>query len=224
MKKSIFSLSVVLLFLVFTAGGCKKTTSEPSGGAPTVPSVTFSAPALDTSVCGQQAYFLVQFANLYSTQFAVFAALPPTSSGNDYTWSLPLDSLTVTVKATRQGDGSFTWEIKYNGTEDGVAYSNKVTATGSSSADGKSGSFTAYDDASAGVVGTFAWSTSPSNVVTGTFIEKDTPGGNDAYKIEVISNANGSGETSAFHATAPGTWALYFHATWAAAGAPAVCS
>ncbi|HLA68633.1 MAG TPA: hypothetical protein VJN65_02940 [Bacteroidota bacterium] len=226
MKKTLFTLLAALLFLVLTAGDCKKTT-EPTGTAPTVPNVTFSLPALgdpSTDPCSFNAYLLVQFANLYSTQFAVFATLQPTSSGSDYTWSLPIDSLTVTVKATRQGDGSFTWEIKYNGVEDGITYANRVMASGSTSADGKSGSFTAYDDSSPGIVGTFTWSTSANNDVTGVFIENASPGGSPEGKIEVISHANGSGEVSTF-TWSGSAWPATpdFHATWPSAGAPATC-
>ncbi len=224
MKKTLFSLGTALLFLVFTAGDCKKTSSEPSGSSPTPPSITFSAPG-QQDVCSQQAYFLVQFANAYSTEFAVFGSLQPAANGNTYTWSLPLDSLTVTVTATRQGDGSFTWEIKYNGVEDGISYSNKVIATGSSSADGKSGSFTAYDDSTPGAIGTFDWSTAPNGDVTGIFIENDSPGGSPSGKIEVISHADGSGEVSTYTWTGS-AWSspADFHATWTAPGAQATCS
>jgi hypothetical protein len=224
MKKTLFALSTAFLFLVLTAGGCKKTSTEPSSTPPVPPSITFSSPG-QQDPCSQQASALVQLANAYSSQFAIFASLPSTNNGNDYIWTVPLDSLTVTVKGTRQGDGSFTWEIKYNGVEDGITYSNKVIAGGSSSADGKSGSFTAYDDTTPGIVGTFTWSTSASNDVTGIFIENASPGGSPADKIEIISRANGSGEVSTF------TWngsawptTPDFHATWASQGGQATCS
>ncbi len=222
MKRTFFALLGGLLFLVLTAGDCKKTSTEPGGGAPTVPTVTFSSPGQQDQ-CSQTAWSIIQFANAYSMQFSIFASLQPTTSGSDYNWQVTLDSLTISVKATRQGDGSFVWEIRYNGTEDGVTYSNKVMASGSTSADGKTGSFTAYDDSSPGVVGTFSWSTSASNVLTGTFLEKDTPGGADVYKIEIVSNANGSGEvtTSTWSGSA---WVVEFHATWASSGGQATCS
>jgi len=221
MKKTFFALLTGLLFLVLTAGDCKKSTSEADGAAPIVPNITFSSPGTQDA-CSQQAWGSVQFANAISTQFAVFASLPPTNNGNEYSWTLPIDSLTVTVKGIRQGDGSFTWEIKYDGTEDGIPYSNKVIATGSTSADGKSGSFTAYDDSSPAVVGTFNYSTSASNVITGTFIENG-PTGVQNGKIELISNPDGSGEvtTSTWSGTA---WVQDFHATWASAGGQATCS
>jgi len=221
MKKTLLTLGTAFLFLVLTAGDCKKTSTELTGSAPKPPSITFSSPGTQDS-CSTTANGIVGFANGNTTLLAVFAQIPPINNGNDYTWSLPADSLTVNVKATRQGDGSFTWEIRFNGTQDGIAYSNKLMLSGTSSADGKNGSMTAYDDTSTAVIGTFTWSTSASNVVTGTFIEKNASQVDD-YKIVIISNPSGSGEVTTYYWGGT-SWVQEFHATWAAQGGPATCS
>lgn len=220
MKKTLFVFSTALLFLALTAGDCKKTTTEPTGSAPVPPSITFSSPGTQDT-CSIQANGIVSFANSNTTILAIFAQIPPINNGNDYTWSLPADSLTVNVKATRQSDGSFTWEIRFNGVEDGVSFSNKLILGGTTSADGKNGNMTAYSETSAAVIGTFSWTTSASNVITGTFIEKDETEA-DTYKIVLISNPSGSGEVTTF-VWVGSAWVQEFHATWAAQGGPATC-
>ena len=221
MKKTLFVLGTAFLFLVLTAGDCKKTSTEPTGSAPVPPAITFSTPG-QQDTCSMTAYGLVSFANSNTSILAVFAALPPTSSGNEYTWTLPADSLVVTVKATRQGDGSFTWELRFNGVEDGVTFVNKLILGGTSSADGKSGSMTAYSETSSAVIGTFTWSTNASNVVSGTFIENDASEV-QAYKMELVSNPSGAGEITTFNWNGS-AWVQEFHATWTSQGGQAICS
>lgn len=221
MKKTFFVLLAGFLFLILTAGDCKKT-NGPSDNAPIPPTVTFSGPGTQDA-CSVQAYGIVQYANSFSTELAIFASLQPNANGDTYTWGpLTLDSLTVTVTAMRQGDGSFTWEVKYDGVEDGITYTNKVIASGTTSADGKSGTFTAYYPQAAAVLGTFEYAISGTNVATGTFIEYDSQG-LQSDKIDLVSNPDGSGEatTSTWNGSA---WVQDFHATWTSSGGQATCS
>lgn len=220
MKKMIVSSLAIILILTLTAASCKKTSTEPAGAPPTVPTVTFSMPG-QQDVCSQQASACVAFANSMTAYFASFSQMQPAVSGNVYTWEITNDSLTITFSATRQGDGSYVWELKLNGTEDGVTYTNKVILGGSTSADGKNGSFTVYDDSSPEIDATFTWSTSASNVLTGTLVENDS-GGNPAYQYELVSNPNGSGEVTVSYWSGT-AWVQDFHATWASAGAQATC-
>lgn len=210
----------ILVILTLTAASCKKTSTEPTGAPPTVPTVMFSAPG-QQDPCSQQAYAFVSIANSMAAYFSVFSTIQPAVSGNVYTWEITSDSLTITFTAVRQSDGSYSWEMKLNGSDSGIHYTNKVIFSGTTSADGKSGSFTAYDDSSPEIIGTFTWSTSATNVLTGTLIENDS-GGNPAYKYDLVSNPNGSGEVTASY-WGGSAWVQDFHATWPSAGAQATC-
>jgi len=224
MKKTLFVLGAAVLSLVLTAGDCKKASGpDDSGTPPKPPSVKFSSPGTQDA-CSQQANGIITFANSNTTLLEFFAALPPIVNGNDYTWSIPgSDSLTINVKATRQSDGSFTWEVRYNGVQDGITYANKLILAGTTtSADGAGGSMTAYDDTSSAVIGTFSWTTSGSDV-TGTLIEKDSSQV-DTYKIVMTSNSSTGAGTVTTYNWSGSAWVQEFYATWTSQGGQAICS
>jgi hypothetical protein len=120
----------------------------------------------------------------------------------------------VTAGANKQTDWSYTWSLTLNGTESGssTTYNNWVAFTGTSSADGKSGDFKAYDDNTTTLAGDFVWSVDANSKLTATLTSYSS--GTADGKVVIVNNADGSGELDAYSGTV-----LTFKSTWVASGA-----
>lgn len=223
MKKAML-LFLSLVFILGVFAGCeKKTPTEPDATAPTIPAPQFSSPsATDTSQCNQMAYIYVQMANSMSLYGTIFTGQTPQQNGDTWTWQFTQGTLTMRVVATKQSSGGYQWQVILNGTDsqDGTTYNNWVALQGTSSADGKSGSWTIYEDNSTVTAAQFLWETSSAGVLTGTFTVYEQ--GVQSYRVVVVRNANGSG-TVTHSIFSSGQWMTQFTANWAAQGAVAQC-
>lgn len=216
-------LSFLLIVALVLAGCEKKATTEPDTTTPPIiPTVRFSSPSASGDQCTQMAYTYVQGANAMSVYTMMFAGQTPTRNGDIWTWQAVQGSLTVRVTATITSTG-LQWQMILNGTDpdDGTVYNNWVALQGTSSADGKSGSWTIYEDNTTVIAAQFVWSTSSAGVLTGTFTGYDQ--GQQSYRLVAVSNANGSGSVT-YSMYSNGQWVQQFNATWSAANGPATCS
>ncbi len=214
-------LVTIGIAIALVATSCNKKSSSPtapqSSTPPAFPSVTVKGP--NTTSTDSHAQLAVTYsaevnALANSALFGAFAGLNPAQTGSTWTWTVVESTLTVTFTETQNADGSISWSWKENGTDPSthVTYSNWVFFSGTRSADGKSGEWKVYNDNTTILAADFTWSTSASNVFTGT-LQGYNSSGVLTDKIVVINNADGSGEVDAWNATV-----LVFKATWVAAG------
>ncbi len=221
MKTKISLIGAALLCLVLTSADCNKGTDPAPSTKPTVPSISFSLPGTQDP-CSQTANTIVAFVDSNTTLLAIFATFEPQVSGNDYIWTFP-SALTVTVKATRQGDNSFAWEVRFNGTDGQTTYSNKLILSGTTAnAEATSGNMIAYSDTSSAQIGRFEWSTS-GDVVTGTLYEKDSTQ-TDVYKVVIKTYKSSKAGEVTTYAWIGSAWVQQFHAVWTSEGAQATCN
>ncbi len=218
----LIGLSLVLIVALVFSGCEKKGTTEPSVTPPTIPTVQFSSPSASGDQCTQTAYSYVQIANAMSLYTMMFAGQTPTRNGDIWTWQVTQGSLTVRVNATITSTG-LQWQMIFNGTDpsDSTVYNNWVALQGTSSTDGKSGSWTIYDDNTTVIAAQFVWETSSAGVLTGTFTGYYQ--GQQSYRFVAVSGANGSGSVT-YSMYTNGQWVQQFRATWNAANGPATCS
>lgn len=215
-------LSFLLIVALVLAGCEKKATTEPDTTTPpTIPTVQFSSPSASGDQCTQTAYTYVQIANAMSLYGTMFTGQTPTRNGDVWTWQVTDGPLTVRVTATKTSSG-YQWQMIINGTDtDGTVYNNWVALQGNSSADGKSGSWTIFEDNTTVIAAQFVWSTSSAGVLTGTLTVYSQ--GQQSYRLVAVSNANGSGSVT-YSMYSNGQWVQQFNATWSAANGPATCS
>lgn len=183
--------------ITFLITGCSKKDSsptEPQQTAPSIPTVTFKGPntnSTDLNVQMVKSYVTVM--NAYTMELAPFSAMQGVQSGNTWTWTYTQGTLTVKFTATTQSDGSYQWKMVFNGTDpsDGTVYNNWTAIEGTTSADGKSGSWKIYDENKTILLAEFNWATS-NNVLTGTM--KEYTNGVFSGQIVLVNNPDNSGE------------------------------
>ncbi len=220
MKTKLYLL-IVAIVVALVAAGCNKSssTSPQTSQPPTFPSVTFKAPA--TNSTDSYATMTKSYAtsiNAYSSGalFAAFGGMNPAQNGNTWTWTITEGTLTVTYTMTKLADNSVTWQWMENGTDQstGAVYHNWVFFSGSRSADGKSGDWKVFQDSTTNLAADFAWSTSATNVLTGTLKVYASNGTTITDQLTVINNGDGSGEVDVYTGAV-----VTFKATWVASGA-----
>ncbi|MEK6649722.1 MAG: hypothetical protein AABY75_01985 [Bacteroidota bacterium] len=218
--RSLFAVAAVLLF----AAGCDKVTDPSASDKPTLAAVSISLPAANFSdTCNAPAYSYAASAQAL-IQLATAYANPAlgTSVNGVWTWSITQDGVTATMTARRLDDGRYSWKLVLNGTEagsGGTVYTNWTAFEATSSADGKSGTLSIYDDSptpSTTVDVIVTWSTGASNAVTINveFVQEN-------MKFVLVSNGT-TGEVTSYTKVAS-TWVQEFHASWTAPGALATC-
>jgi hypothetical protein len=204
--------------------GCKDDKSNPSDSnsntpvAPSFPQITFNGP--NTTSTDPNAQLAISYAtslNAGLTQSTIFAALPAQQNGNTYTWTYAAAGATYTLTAVKQNNGSFTWTVVLNGTAGATTYNNFKVCEGTSSADGKSGTWIFYELGVAGKTGEFVYSTSASNVLTGTMNSYNTSG-TLTSKTVMINNPDGSGSMESYddgvHRNYRSDWIANGSGTW----------
>jgi hypothetical protein len=209
-----FTLFVALAFLI---SGCSKKEDSPTESQstpPTIPTLTFKGP--NTNSTDQNPQMIKSYASAMSSlsmMFAPYMMAQSTQSGNTWTWNYTQSTLTVKITSTRQGDGSYAWKVTLNGRDpaDGMQYNNWTAMEGTTSADGKSGSWKVYEENKTVVEGEFSWAT-VNNVLTGT--QKDYTNGVATGQIVLVNNPDNSGEMRVYDGTV-----MSYKATWTAAGA-----
>jgi hypothetical protein len=207
----------LLLVTALLVGGCSKNESsptEPAAQTPTLPLVTFKGPnTTSTDIHAQMAQSYIQAMNAYTTAFTPYAGLPATQTGNTWTWSYSVGTFTITFTGTLQPDGSYQWKMVMNGLDpsDSTLYNNWTATTGTTSGDGKNGSWNIYDVNTTSLVAKYEWATSSNNVLTGTLTAYSN--GTEVGKTVVVNNPDGSGELNEYTGTV-----LTYRSVWQANG------
>ncbi len=220
MRKHLLQVAAFLTAAVILYGCSKSssTTNPPSSTAPTIPSVTFSGPTTTSS--DQYAQMTKSYALMFnglSSYFTAYQGLHAAQNGNTWSWtySNPATNFTGTLTVTQQSSGGYSWKLVLNGKEsatDTVTYNNWTAMTGTTSSDGKSGSWTIYNENTAIIAALYTWSTSSSGTLTGTLKSYSNTGTLEAT-ITVTNNPDKSGEVDIYSGTT-----LVFKATWIANG------
>lgn len=222
MRAKAMCLLAGLLTLVAAAGSCKSSSEPEALPAPSIPYILFKGPGTQDT-CSLTVDTVLTMVNERTTQLWPFQQIQPQITGNDYVWTFPVN-ITATLKAIRQSDGSFTWDLRLNGVQGPVTYANTLILQGTTTAaDSKNGAMTVYSDTSTVIIGMFTWSTSDAGVVTGTFIKNDDNGA-QFRKVDLMTiPATATGEITTFLRTGT-NWVQVFHATWPSHGSPATCN
>jgi hypothetical protein len=206
-------LAFVLIALLTASIGCKKDDSStgPASTAATIPTVTFKGPSA-SETHAQTANTYAQSMNSLLSASSAFSAMPASTNGNVSTWTINAGSYTSTFTATKQSDGSYTWKWVLNGTVGNQTYNNWTYWSGTTSADGKTGSWSFYENGSTRPVEDLNY-TNVNGVLTGTWLIYNTSGVVDS-KMVIINNTDNSGEFDWYY---DGT-TLSMKVTWTASG------
>lgn len=215
-RKTFWTALVLIMMACFLAGCAKddeSPTEPPQQDKPAFPTVTFKGPnTTSNDSYAQLTKAYAEVFNVFTTFWQPFLSLPATRDGNNWKWTYSGPGFTQTFTASKQADGSHTWSLVYNGTIDGVVYNNWKFLEGTTSADGKNGSWKAYEDNSTRLDLEVSWTTSAANVLTGTW--KEYVNGVLDGRTELINNPDGSGELKSYN---KGN-VMTFRAVWLANG------
>jgi hypothetical protein len=209
-------LFTALLLFAFILSGCSKDDSSPTEQqvtAPTVPALVFKGPnTASTETNAQMIKSYVAAMNTFTTMFAPYQYLQSVRDGNTWTWTYTEGTLTVKMTSTSQSDGTYLWKLIFNGKDPSstLTYNNWTGMEGSTSADGKSGSWKIYDDNTTTIAGDFSWSTT-NNILTGT--QKEYTNGTSTGQIVLVNNPDNTGEMRVYTGTV-----VTYKATWTATG------
>jgi hypothetical protein len=187
-------LSLVLIVLLVTIIGCKngESPNTPSiGAAPSIPQVSFKGPNTNDTTAATAKYNATLM-NAVMSPGAVFSALPAQQNGNTYTWTISAVGVTQKFTGIKQADGSFTWTWVINGTISTRTYNNYKLWEGTTSADGKNGTWSIYAYDQTGKVDSMTYTTDANGTLTGTLIVFNTNQTIDAKSV-VVNNVDGSG-------------------------------
>jgi hypothetical protein len=209
------SVVFIILFSVFT--GCKKdesSSTDPGSGTAAIPQVTFRGPNTNsTDANAQTAKAYATSMNGVMSSSSIFSQMPAQQNGNTYTWTYGGGGMSYTFTGQKQSDGSFTWTFTFTGTQGSTNYTNFKMWEGTTSADGKSGSWTFYEPGHAGKTEDLVYSTDANGVLTGTWYIYNTSG-TLSGKLVIVNNTDGSGRIENYN---NGT-ILSYKAVWAANG------
>jgi hypothetical protein len=196
-----FSIAIIILALGVT--GCSEEDSPAASTPtkPTVPQTSFTGPnTASTNEFVQQAKFSSSFFNVYGEMFKSFASLPGTQNGNVWTYSETQNGLTVKVTTTLLANGSYTWSIEMNGLytdeDTTIQVTNWKAFEGTSSADGKTGTWRMYNYNTTTPILDMNWATSSTGVETGSMSFYDN--GTKITQTDIVNNPNGSGSLTSY--------------------------
>ncbi len=196
---------VVVLSFVFVIG-CSDDESSPTGNnntsdqAPTfsIDSITVPpAMAQSSDLHAQMAVTYIALANSFSAYGMWF--YPPSTSPKDtpvpfaaggpwvYTWTV--DSLTITLTITEQGD-KWVWEITFTGTDDGEHFNNWLFIHAEAAKDDSTGVLIVYEPVTTDIAVRWTWSVDSQGT---RHIVYEVPGVGGT-KIEVTAYSDNSGE------------------------------
>lgn len=205
----------LLLSAAVLVAGCSKNESSPTEPTqtPTLPLVTFRGPnTSSTDMHAQMANSYVQAMNACTAAFTPFESLPATRNGNTWTWDYSEGTFSVKFTGTLQANGSYQWSMVLNGRDpsDSTMYNNWTALIGTTSGDGRNGSWDIYEINTTNLFATYDWTTS-NNVLTGT-LTAFSPG-MAAARMIVVNNPDRSGELKEYDGTV-----LVYHSVWQANG------
>lgn len=210
-----------LAFMSIIAG-CDTATDADSNTPPKLAAIAISVPAANFSdTCNAPAYSYASLAQSMVQYAALYAQLPGGTNNNGvWTWTMTDNGITVTITARKLSDGTYEWRTVLNGTDGTDTYANWTAFLATTSADGKSGSLTIYDDSptpSTTVDVVITWSTDANNVATIEFESVE-----DLMKFILVTNGT-TGDVRTYNKVG-GAWvADGYHAVWTAPGALATC-
>ncbi len=221
--KKVMQFVLFVLLAIFI--GCSKDDNNSTGpsnpSSASIPTVTFKGPnttSTDANATIAKSYATSMNATMSSS--AVFASLPAQQSGNTSTWTYNVGGMTYTFTGVKQGDGSYVWTYIFTGTVGGTTYTNFKMWEGTTTANGKSGSWTFYEPGHTGKTDELVYTTNASNVLTGTWYVYDS-NGTLTSKMVILNNSDGSGSVemyddgttmnykSVWIANGSGTWYTY---------------
>jgi hypothetical protein len=202
MKKLLLILVSFLLLFIFGCSSDDNPASN-SGTAPGAPAVQVSGPS-GTST-DQHALMARQYAmvvNGFASYASAYGQAGGTQNGNTWTWSATQGTFSYTMTAVKESNGSYSWKLVLNGTPQGSpdGYDNWTAMEGSTSADGKSGSWTIYQVNSTIKAAYFIFSTDANGTLTADLTAYNDRGVEEG-KYVFINNTDGSGELSFYDGT-----------------------
>jgi hypothetical protein len=218
-------LSCVLIVLLVVFVGCKKDESStgPATTAASVPKINFSGPnTTSTDVNATRTKGDALTMNGVMSAGTAFASVPAQQNGSTSTWTYGSGGITYTFTGVQQSDGSYAWTLTLNGIVGSTNYSNFKIWDGTSSADGKNGSWTFYEPGHTAKTDALVYSTDANGVLTGTWYIYDSSG-TLSEKLVIVNNKDGSGQVveyfnsdvtimsykSVWAANGSGTWYIY---------------
>lgn len=218
--KKLSSVVFVLLAIVLLAG-CDKD-SNPIDTTPTkkptAPTVSFDGPTTNsTNEYAQQAQAFSQMFNGFASFFTAFSGLEGTQNGNTWTYTFSGGPWTETITVTQLPDNSYTWSIVINGVYEDVTVNNWKAFEGTSSADGKSGTWKIYAENSTLLEVELSWAADAQGNETGSM--KFYQNGVLDEQLDIVNNVNGTGSMKLWDKKTSGT-GLYLNIeiTWLANG------
>ncbi|MCK9409039.1 MAG: hypothetical protein WCX28_05745 [Bacteriovoracaceae bacterium] len=213
----VFSLIVAVAMI-----GCKDEDSPTTPAQkPTSPQISFSGPNTQSdNQYANQAKASAQSFNSQGELFKAFAQLPGTQNGNVWTYSFTANGLTETITSELLSNGSYRWKIVFDGLyEDDdttITVQHWTAFEGTTTADGKTGSWVVYEYNSTVKQGELIWASDASGNETGTFITYTH--GVAEKKLEVVNNVNGTGKLIYYQTGATGPMYKYLEISWLADG------
>lgn len=215
MYRFTFLFTTALLFAFILSGCSKKDSSptEPEVTAPTIPSLVFKGPTTaSTETNAQMIKSYVSSMNTFTTMFAPYQYIQSVKNGNTWTWDYTNGTFTVKMTSTAQSDGTYLWKLILNGKDpsSNISYSNWTGMEGSTSADGRSGTWKIYEENKTTIATDFAWTTT-NNILTGT--QKNYASSSSTSQIVLINNPDNTGEMRIYTGTV-----VTYKATWTANG------
>lgn len=208
--------AAVLAVIAFLAAGCSKSSSPTSSNntPPKLTTPTFTGPNTKSDSAGAiEAGNFIAGVNFYAALAEGYLAGNPTQNGNTWTGTATQGQLTITWTATALSDTGYTWKVVFNGPTDSVTYNNWTFLQGTTSSDGKYGSFTLYQPNTTKILSLFSWSTDASGNVPVDIKQYSTDGVTLVEEIKITDNADKSGEMDLYTGTV-----LTFKATWTSTG------
>ncbi|MGE5352804.1 MAG: hypothetical protein ACM3P0_12025 [Acidobacteriota bacterium] len=214
---------LILSFLIaaFLASGCSKKDDNPAapavvtnpGPPPAVPRIDIKGPGStsnDPILLLAKSYFqslgtLSYYSNMFRDVQAVY-------SDTGWVRKFLNGSITATLTTKKLADGSYAWKLTLNGTSDSVTYNNWLALEGTSSADGKMGTWKLFRQNTNLLTGDYSWQKNADSSVTATIREYNADG-SLRTRIEASEKTDNSGQVLVYF-----TGNLAFKASWLANG------
>jgi len=211
--RSLLSLSFIFALALFAAGCAEEESTAPTNTTPQIPLIQIKPPT-STDEQALQPTSYVQAINSLLIYPSLFQGMQPTANGGTFTWTIAQGELTITMTAVRQADGSFVWALKLNGmTSQEQTFDNFTWMSGTTSSDGKTGSFDFFEEGTTTKSASLQYSVSATGVVNATLRLYDLEG--SVYSKYVgVGNPDDSGSIDAYE----GENYRYYRAVWLANG------
>lgn len=205
MKRSNSFFLLSFLILILFAAGCSKNDSGPSSPTnnpgnstpPAVPTVSFRGPA---STAQNPSLFLIngyiQAMNILTNYSNMFANVQATFDNGVWTRKFLNGTITALLTTTQLSNGTYSWKLTFNGTSDSASYVNWLALEGTSSADGKTGTWKLYANNTNLLQGEYTWQRNDDGSLAGTIRQYNN--GTEQTRIEAKNNSDNSGQVTVY--------------------------